>query len=142
MARAYVENGMQSWPQPVKLFYIGPQFRYERPQKGRYRQFHQIGAELLGEASPAADAELLLMLDRFLQALGFGELTVLLNTVGDQESRDAYRQRAGRLPRAPPRRVFRRTASDGSRPTRCASSTARTRGTGRSSSARRRSPIT
>jgi histidyl-tRNA synthetase len=90
VARAFVEGGMHAGPLPARLFYIGPQFRYERPQKGRYRQFHQIGAELLGEASPWADVELLLMLDRFLRALGFTELEVLLNTVGDAESRARY----------------------------------------------------
>ena len=90
VARAFLEGGLQAGPLPVKLFYIGPQFRYERPQKGRYRQFHQIGAELIGDASPHADAELLLMLDRFLRALGFSELEVLLNTVGDAASRRAY----------------------------------------------------
>ena len=52
MARAFVEHGLREWPQPVRLFYIGPQFRYERPQSGRYRQFHQIGAELIGDAGP------------------------------------------------------------------------------------------
>ncbi len=90
VARAFLEGGLQAGPLPVKLFYIGPQFRYERPQKGRYRQFHQIGAELIGDASPWADAELLLMLDRFLRELGFTELEVLLNTVGDAASRRAY----------------------------------------------------
>ena len=90
VARAFLEAGLQDGPLPAKLFYIGPQFRYERPQKGRYRQFHQIGAERIGEASPYADAELLFMLDRFLRALGFTELEVLLNTVGDAESRRAY----------------------------------------------------
>src|SRR4029078_9511043 len=87
VARAFLEAGLQSGPLPVNLFCVGPQFRYERPQKGRYRQFHQIGAELLGDASPWSDAELLLMLDRFLRALGFTELEVLLNTVGDAGSR-------------------------------------------------------
>jgi histidyl-tRNA synthetase len=77
----------------VRLFYIGPHFRYERPQKGRYRQFHQIGAELLDDASPAADAELLAMLRRFLAGLGFRDLVVLLNTVGDRQSRARYRER-------------------------------------------------
>jgi histidyl-tRNA synthetase len=90
VARAFLENGMQAGPLPARLFYIGPQFRYERPQKGRYRQFHQIGAELLGDASPWADAELLLMLERFLHAVGFRELEVLVNTVGDAESRRRY----------------------------------------------------
>jgi len=92
VARAFIEHGMQSWPSPVKLFYLGPQFRYERPQQGRYRQFHQIGAELLGDPGPWSDAEVLLMLVRFLGELGFSGLTVLLNTLGDDASRAAYRQ--------------------------------------------------
>ena len=91
VARAYVEHGMQSLPSPLKLFYIGPHFRYERPQKGRYRQFHQIGAELIGDPGPYSDAEVILMLVRFLRALELQDLTVLLNTVGDEESRAAYR---------------------------------------------------
>jgi len=91
VCRAYVEHGMQQWPQPVRLFYIGPQFRYERPQKGRYRQFHQIGAELIGGGGPEADVEVILLLVRFLKALGFDDLKVLLNTVGDPESRALYR---------------------------------------------------
>jgi histidyl-tRNA synthetase len=90
VARAFLEGGLQAGPLPVKLFYVGPQFGYERPQKGRYRQFHQIGAEQLGDPSPWADAELLLMLDRFLRELGFTELEVQLNTVGDAASRRAY----------------------------------------------------
>jgi histidyl-tRNA synthetase len=92
VARAFIEHGMASWPSPVKLFYVGPHFRYERPQKGRYRQFHQIGAELLGDPGPWSDGELLLMLVRFLGALGFGDLTVLVNTLGDEASRQAYRE--------------------------------------------------
>jgi histidyl-tRNA synthetase len=90
VARAFLEAGLQAKPLPAKLFYIGPQFRYEQPQHGRYRQFHQIGAELLGDPSPAADAELLLMLGRFLRELGFGDLEVQLNTVGDAATRRAY----------------------------------------------------
>ncbi len=92
VVRAYVEHGMHRQPQPVKLFYIGPQFRYERPQKGRYRQFHQIGAELLGGKGAESDAEALLMLVAFLEELGFKDLKVLLNTVGDGPSRAAYRE--------------------------------------------------
>ncbi len=92
VCRAYVEHGMQSLPQPVRLFYIGPHFRYERPQKGRYRQFHQIGAELIGGRGPESDAEILLLLVRFLGELGFADLEILLNTVGDAASRDAYRR--------------------------------------------------
>ena len=90
VARAYIQHGMSRWPQPVKLFYIGPQFRYERPQRGRYRQFQQIGAELFGDEGPWTDAELLLMLVRFLAELGFEDLTVRLNTVGDASSRRRY----------------------------------------------------
>jgi len=71
VCRAYVEHGMQTLPQPVRLFYIGPQFRYERPQKGRYRQFHQIGAELLGGKGADSDVEVLLLLVRFLNELCF-----------------------------------------------------------------------
>ncbi len=91
VCRAYVEHGMQQLPQPVRLFYIGPQFRYERPQKGRYRQFHQIGAELLGGKGAESDVEILLMLVAFLRELGFADLRVLVNTVGDAESRAAFR---------------------------------------------------
>ena len=92
VVRAFVEHGMHRQPQPVKLFYIGPQFRYERPQKGRYRQFHQIGAELLGGKGAESDAEVLLMLVAFFRELGFRDLKVLLNTVGDGPSRAAYRE--------------------------------------------------
>jgi histidyl-tRNA synthetase len=90
VARAYLQHGMGAWPVPVKLFYIGPQFRYEQPQAGRYRQFYQIGAELIGDPGPWSDAELLAMLVRFLGALGFRDLEVVLNTVGDPASRRAY----------------------------------------------------
>ncbi len=93
VVRAYVEHGFAQLPQPVKLFYVGPQFRYERPQKGRYRQFHQIGAERFGSgAVPAtADVEVLLLLVALLSELGFRDLKILVNTVGDEESRASYR---------------------------------------------------
>ncbi len=90
VARAFVQHGLDGWPSPVRLFYVGPHFRYERPQKGRYRQFHQIGAELIGDAGPWSDAELLLMLVRFLGELDFTDLVVRLNTVGDRASRALY----------------------------------------------------
>jgi len=92
VARAFVQHGMHSAPLPLKVYYIGPHFRYERPQKGRYRQFFQIGAELLGDAGPQSDGEVILMLVRFLSVLGFEGLVVQLNTVGDEESREAYRK--------------------------------------------------
>ena len=91
VCRALVSNGLtQSLPQ--KVFYAGPMFRYERPQKGRYRQFHQIGAELIGPSEPLADAECIAMGWAILQALGVAGSTVLeLNTLGDGASRAAYR---------------------------------------------------
>ena len=92
VVRSFIQHGLDNRPLPQRLFYIGPHFRYERPQKGRYRQFHQIGAELIGDAGPWGDAELLAMLVRFLGELGYEELVVLLNTVGDDESRAAYRE--------------------------------------------------
>jgi histidyl-tRNA synthetase len=91
VCRALVSNGLtQSLPQ--KVFYAGPMFRYERPQKGRYRQFHQIGTELIGPAEPLADAEVIACGWDILKALNVADDTVLeLNTLGDKESRDAYR---------------------------------------------------
>jgi len=91
VCRALVGNGLtQSLPQ--KVFYAGPMFRYERPQKGRYRQFHQIGLELIGPSEPLADAEVIACGWAVLQALGVSDATVLeLNTLGDKPSRDAYR---------------------------------------------------
>ena len=92
VVRAVLSNGLvQSLP--LKFFYEGPMFRYERPQKGRFRQFHQIGIELIGVAQPQADIEVIALGRRILDALGMGERTVLeLNTLGDAESRAAYRQ--------------------------------------------------
>jgi histidyl-tRNA synthetase len=91
VCRALVTNGLtQSLPQ--KVFYAGPMFRYERPQKGRYRQFHQIGAELIGPSEPLADAEVIACGWDILRALGISDDVVLeLNTLGDRDSRDAYR---------------------------------------------------
>lgn len=91
VCRALVSNGLtQSLPQ--KVFYAGPMFRYERPQKGRYRQFHQIGAELIGPGEPLADAEVIAMGWAILQGLGIAGRTVLeINTLGDGASREAYR---------------------------------------------------
>ena len=91
VCRALVSAGLtQSLPQ--KVFYAGPMFRYERPQKGRYRQFHQIGTELIGPAEPLADAEVIACGWSILQALNVADDAVLeVNTLGDRESREAYR---------------------------------------------------
>ena len=91
VVRAFLSNGL-SQHLPLKLFYRGPMFRYERPQKGRLRQFHQVGVELLGVAEPLADVEVIALGADFLGALGLDDKVVLeLNTLGDGESRVAYR---------------------------------------------------
>ncbi|MGA2095890.1 MAG: histidine--tRNA ligase [Candidatus Acidiferrum sp.] len=83
VCRAYIEHNMQQLPQPVKLYYLGPMFRRERPQKGRYRQFYQIGAEILGGPdAPAIDAELLEMLMTFFAKLGLEGTTLDINSIG------------------------------------------------------------
>ncbi len=83
VCRAYIENGMQSLPQPVKLYYMGPMFRRERPQKGRYRQFYQIGAEILGGSdAPAIDAEVIDMLMTFFDKLNLQGATLYINSIG------------------------------------------------------------
>ncbi|MFH0928573.1 MAG: histidine--tRNA ligase [bacterium] len=89
VARAYVNHGMWTWPQPVKIFYWGPMFRYDRPQKGRYRQFHQAGFEVLGSQLPIVDAELILIVYNLYKELGL-ETKVMLNSIGTPESRQDY----------------------------------------------------
>ncbi|MEO6216923.1 MAG: histidine--tRNA ligase [Sphingomonas sp.] len=91
IARAYLTEGWQQYA-PLKLATAGPVFRYERPQKGRFRQFHQIDAEVIGAAEPAADVELLVLADQLLRELGIQDgVTLQLNTLGDAETRDAWR---------------------------------------------------
>ncbi|MGN7997346.1 histidine--tRNA ligase [Sphingomonas sp. 22176] len=91
IARAYISEGWQQFA-PLKVATSGPVFRYERPQKGRYRQFHQIDAEILGAPEPAADVELLVLADQLLKDLGIAEgVTLQLNTLGDAATRDAWR---------------------------------------------------
>ncbi|MEO1969372.1 MAG: histidine--tRNA ligase [Sphingomonadaceae bacterium] len=90
IARAYLSNGWQQHA-PVKLATHGPLFRYERPQKGRYRQFHQLDAEIIGAAEPQADVELLAMADQLIRELGIEGVTLHLNTLGDADSREAWR---------------------------------------------------
>lgn len=93
ICRAFISNGMmQNLPCRFKAW--GPAFRYERPQKGRYRQFHQIDAELLGPADPASDVDMIAMAYRILTELGLADrVTLQLNTLGDSESRDRYRSK-------------------------------------------------
>ncbi|MEK6542194.1 MAG: histidine--tRNA ligase [Pseudomonadota bacterium] len=91
IARAYITNGWQQFA-PLKVATHGPLFRYERPQKGRYRQFHQLDAEVIGASEPAADVELLCFADQLLKELGIVDgVTLTLNTLGDAASRDAWR---------------------------------------------------
>lgn len=89
--RAYIEHGMFNQPGLVKLFYIGPQFRRERPQKGRYRQFGQIGVEVLGQSDdPAIEAEVIEMLDWYLKQLRITGTELRVNSIGDENCRPAY----------------------------------------------------
>ena len=90
ICRAYVQNGLYNRPGVSKLFCIGPMFRYERPQAGRLRQFHQIDAEVFGAEDPAIDAELIVMLMEFLGAMGIEGLALQINNLGDKECRPAY----------------------------------------------------
>jgi len=90
IARAFLTNGWQQHA-PLKVATHGPLFRYERPQKGRYRQFHQIDAEVIGAPEPQADVELLAMADQLLRELGISDVTLHLNTLGDGASREAWR---------------------------------------------------
>jgi histidyl-tRNA synthetase len=91
LLRAYIEHGFQVEPKPVRLYTAGPMFRYERPQAGRYRQFHQANVEALGEVNPAVDAEVICMLMDFFFALGLGSrLALHVNSIGDAGDRAAY----------------------------------------------------
>ena len=91
IARAYLTDGWQQYA-PLKVATHGPLFRYERPQKGRYRQFHQLDAEIIGAAEPQADVELLAMADQLLKELGIADgVTLQLNTLGDADSREGWR---------------------------------------------------
>jgi histidyl-tRNA synthetase len=89
--RAYIERGMHALPGNVKLYYMGPMFRRERPQKGRYRQFYQIGAEVLGQSdAPAIDAEVIEMLMTFFSRVGLTRTTLYINSIGDKNCRPQY----------------------------------------------------
>lgn len=90
--RAYIEHGMNSWMQPVKLFSAGPVFRYEHPQSGRYRQFHQLNLEVIGEDSPVVDAQIIQIFYNILKDLKIKNLTVEINSIGDNQCRPYYKK--------------------------------------------------
>jgi len=90
VVRAYLEHGMKTWTQPVRLYYDGPMFRHERPQKGRYRQFWQSGVEIIGSTDPVADAEAILVTMNLLKDTGLKNLSLQVNSIGSRDSRKAY----------------------------------------------------
>lgn len=92
MARSYIENKVYANGLVTKQFYIGPMFRYERPQKGRYRQFNQFGCEAYGSSDPALDAEIIALAKTVIEALGLDGVRVRLNSLGDSESREGYKR--------------------------------------------------
>ncbi|MCU5746042.1 histidine--tRNA ligase [Staphylococcus sp. SQ8-PEA] len=93
VARSYIEQKMHGDPnQPVKLYYIGPMFRYERKQKGRYRQFTQFGVEAIGSEDPSVDAEILAMVMHIYESFGLKNLKLVINSIGDIDSRQAYNE--------------------------------------------------
>ena len=93
VVRSYIENKMQGLPnQPIKLYYNGPMFRYERKQKGRYRQFTQFGVEAIGAENPSIDAEILAMVMHIYQSFGLKHLKLVINSIGDIDSRKEYNE--------------------------------------------------
>ena len=92
IVRAYIENGLHTLPQPVKLYYFGPMFRRERPQSGRQREFHQINLEALGSAKPVLDAQIIFIAWKILRELGLKEFEIQVNSVGCRVCREQYRE--------------------------------------------------
>ena len=90
VCRSYIEHGMHNLPQPVRLFYIAPMFRYDRPQAGRYRQHHQFGCEAIGDPSPIIDAEIIEIGLHYITNLGLSDVTVRINSIGDPETRTSH----------------------------------------------------
>jgi histidyl-tRNA synthetase len=90
VARSIIEHRLYLLPEPLRFYFAGPMFRYDRPQKGRFRQFHQIDIEVFAESDPAIDAEIIEMADRLLKKLDVGEIEILINSVGDRKCRPAY----------------------------------------------------
>ena len=91
--RAYLENNFKTLPQPVKLFYFGPMFRYERPQKGRFREFYHFGIEAIGEDKPELDVEVIFISFQILKSLGLKNLKVTINSIGDIQDRNIYKEK-------------------------------------------------
>jgi len=126
ICRAYVEHGMHKLAQPLKLWYSGPFFRHERPQTGRYREFHQLGAEAIGTDSPLADAELIVLLDELLRELGVPGVELRLGSSA-RSTRAAPIWTNSRPTCASTKARYRRKSASGSTSTRYAPSTPMTR---------------
>jgi histidyl-tRNA synthetase len=93
VVRSYLQHGMKEWPQPVELFYIEPHFRYDRPQKGRYRMFWQFGFEIIGESDPALDVQCIQLAWKIFQDLGVAKkISLQINNIGSQKSREKYKE--------------------------------------------------
>ncbi len=92
VVRAYIQHGMASLPQPVKLHYVSPSFRYDRPQAGRQRQFYQLGLEVLGQSEPSADAQVIALAERLYRELGIRQVRLQINSIGDEVCRPKYRE--------------------------------------------------
>lgn len=90
ICRAYVEGGLHNLPQPVRLYYLCPMFRYDRPQAGRYRQFHQFGVEVIGDGDATVDAEVIQLALSIIRSIGLNNVNLLLNSIGDNDDRPAY----------------------------------------------------
>ena len=93
VCRAYLEHGMHNLPQPVRMYYFCPVFRYERPQAGRFRQHHQFGVEVLGDADPSVDAEVIEVAWELMLSLGLRDINLLVNSIGDEVCRPGYVER-------------------------------------------------
>ena len=92
VVRAYIDNGMSKWLQPVKLYYTGPMFRYEKPQAGRYREHHQFGFEIFGSESPAIDAQVICLAWKIFQKIGIRDTSIQINSIGCEECRNNYKK--------------------------------------------------
>lgn len=92
VVRSYIENGMSKWTQPVHLYYEGSMFRYDKPQQGRYREFHQFGAEVIGEDSPAIDAQIIYLAWKIFQKIGIKNVSIQINSIGCTTCRNKYKK--------------------------------------------------